>query len=129
MTNLELSNLPKTYIFDIDGTILEHCGGKDGIDKILPGVKEFWDKYITPQDKVILLTARNREWADKTKQLLNENGIIFNFMIAGLPVGERIQFNDIKPEGLLTAHAVNLKRDRGLSEVEISFSDVGTILY
>ena len=37
---LILSTLPKTWIFDLDGTILKHNGYKiDGEDTLLPGVK------------------------------------------------------------------------------------------
>lgn len=37
MEDLKLSSLPKTWIFDLDGTILVHNGYKNGGDRILPG--------------------------------------------------------------------------------------------
>ena len=35
-------------------------------------------------------------------------------MLTGMPTGERILINDIKPSGLRTALAINVKRDEGL---------------
>ena len=38
---LILSTLPKTWVFDLDGTILKHNGYKlDGEDTLLKGVKD-----------------------------------------------------------------------------------------
>ena len=39
---LILSTLPKTWIFDLDGTIVRHNGYKlDGKDSLLAGMKEY----------------------------------------------------------------------------------------
>ena len=39
---LILSTLSKTWVFDLDGTLLKHNGYKiDGKDTLLPGVKEY----------------------------------------------------------------------------------------
>ncbi len=55
---LILSTLPKTWIFDLDGTLLKHNGYKiDGQDKILCGVKEYFDK-ISVEDRILILTSR-----------------------------------------------------------------------
>ena len=37
---LTLSTLPKTWLFDIDGTLVKHNGYKEGGDVLLPGVRE-----------------------------------------------------------------------------------------
>ena len=45
---MDLSTLPKTWIIDVDGTLVKHNGYLiDGEDTILDGVKEFFDK-ISP---------------------------------------------------------------------------------
>lgn len=108
---LELSTMSKTWIFDLDGTIVEHNGYlKYGKDKLLQGVKEFW-KTLSDKDYVIILTARESKYRDLTLSFLEENGIWFTNIIFDAPKGERILINDIKPEGLHCAYAINTKRD------------------
>ena len=114
MENLKLSSLPKTWIFDLDGTILVHNGYKNGGDRILPGVKEFFDK-IPETDYILILTARKEEVLESTIEFLKDNGIRYNNILADIPFGERILLNDMKDSGLKTAYAVNLKRDEGLN--------------
>lgn len=113
MENLKLSSLPKTWIFDLDGTILVHNGYKNGGDRILPGVKEFFDK-IPETDHILILTARKEEVLESSIKFLKDNGIRYNEILADIPFGERILLNDMKDSGLKTAYAINLKRDEGL---------------
>ena len=113
MENLKLSSLPKTWIFDLDGTILVHNGYKNGGDRILPGVKEFFDK-IPETDYILILTARKEEVLESSIKFLKDNGIRYNEILADIPFGERILLNDMKDSGLKTAYAINLKREEGL---------------
>ena len=113
MENLKLSSLSKTWIFDLDGTILVHNGYKNGGDRILPGVKEFFDK-IPETDHILILTARKEEVLESSIKFLKDNGIRYNEILADIPFGERILLNDMKDSGLKTAYAINLKRDEGL---------------
>ena len=113
MENLKLSSLPKTWILDLDGTILVHNGYKNGGDRILPGVKEFFDK-IPETDYILILTARKEEVLESSIKFLKDNGIRYNEILADIPFGERILLNDMKDSGLKTAYAINLKRDEGL---------------
>ena len=39
-----LSSLPKTWLIDIDGTIVKHNGHLNGEDELLSGVLEFFVK-------------------------------------------------------------------------------------
>lgn len=110
---LNLSNLSKTWIFDLDGTILEHNGYKNGGDRILPGVKEFFEN-IPSDDYILLLTARTKEVIKETEEFLTNNNIRYNKILTDIPFGERILFNDMKNSGLKTAYAINLKRDAGI---------------
>ena len=114
---LVMSPLPKTWIFDLDGTLLVQNGYKFGEDKILPGVKEFFDK-IPPTDFILIVTAREEEVREQTINFLNEVGIRFDKIIFGVPTGERILINDDKPSGLVTSYAVRLKRDEGLGNLD-----------
>ena len=107
----EFSPLAKTWILDIDGTIVKHNGYKiDGYDTLLEGVKEFFSD-LPEDDKVILLTARKGEYLDNLKEFLKCNNIRYDYLISDMPFGERILINDRKPIGLNTAYAVNKNRD------------------
>jgi hypothetical protein len=111
MISLEVSNLNKTWIIDIDGTIFIHNSYLTGHDKIVEGFLEFYKKNITENDVIILVTSRKREYSLQTKESLEFFGVKFSHYIDELPAGERIIINDRKPSGLLTAHAINIARD------------------
>lgn len=113
MVGSNYSDLNKTWIFDLDGTLLKHNGYKNGGEELLPGVKEFFSK-ISKDDRIVILTARDTKYQQITEKFLNDNGIRFDHIIYDLPIGERILFNDKKPSGLKTAYAYNLDRDTGL---------------
>ena len=112
---LELSSLSKTWILDVDGTLVKHNGYLiDGYDTLLEGVKEFFEK-ISPDDKVVLMTARKEEYLPSLKEFLAQNNIRYDYLLTDMPMGERILVNDNKPSGLNCAYAVNKKRDAGLN--------------
>jgi hypothetical protein len=121
MIRLQLSSLSHTWIIDIDGTILKHNGYREGGDILLEGVRDFWGR-IPQNDIVILISARELEYARSTIDFLRENGIRFDHVIFGAPKGERILLNDIKPNGLTTAYAVNLERNCGLNGLSFTCS-------
>lgn len=111
MSELVLSTLSKTWIFDLDGTLLKHNGYKtDGTDTVLPGVKEYMDG-IPAEDKIVILTSRTEEYREMTLNFLKEQKIRYDEIIFNMPMGERIVVNDRKPSGLDMAVAVNLDRD------------------
>lgn len=106
-----LSTLPKTWIFDLDGTLLKHNGYKlDGKDTVLPGAREYL-AGLPLEDRVVILTSRTEEYREKTLCFLEENRIRYDDILFSMPMGERILVNDRKPSGLDMAVAVNLDRD------------------
>ena len=112
MKELELSTLAKTWMFDIDGTLVKHNGYKtDGYDSLLPGAAEYI-KGISERDRIIFLTSRTEEYREQTIRFLMDNGIRFDEIIFNLPYGERILVNDRKPSGIDMSIAVNLDRDK-----------------
>ena len=112
---MELSSLAKTWIIDVDGTIVKHNGYKiDGYDTLLEGVKDFFNN-ISDTDKVVLMTARKKEYIPALEEFLKTNDIRYDILLTDMPMGERILINDNKPSGLKTAYAVNAERDRGFS--------------
>ena len=112
----ELSPLPKTWVFDLDGTLVVHNGVYQGKDILLPGVKDFFSQ-INENDFVIIMTARPEQLKGPTTDFLKQEGIRYDLILFGLPTGERILLNDIKNSGLKTAYGVNLNRDEGLEKV------------
>lgn len=118
MTKLEFSPLSKTWILDIDGTLVKHNGYKiDAHDTLLDGVKEFFDN-LSPDDKVVMLTARKEEYLEDLKKFLKENNLRYDYLLTDMPMGERILINDRKPSGLDMAFAVNKNRD---AKLDISY--------
>lgn len=113
---MRLSTLAKTWIFDLDGVLALHNGYLEGGDRLLAGVAEFARK-IAPEDTVIVLSAREDELREASLAFLAQAGVRVDHAIFGLPIGERILFNDKKPGGLKTAYAVNLERDQGLEGI------------
>ena len=106
-----VSTLGKTWILDIDGTIVKHNGYKlDGKDSFLAGAKEFL-LNIPETDKIVFLTSRTEECKEQTERFFDENGIKYHAIIYGAPYGERILVNDKKPSGLEMSIAVNATRD------------------
>lgn len=109
---LTLSSLPKTWILDLDGTLVVHNGYKIyGKDIWLKGAREFL-LSLPQEDMIIFLTSRSKEYAKQTESFLKESGICYANIIYEAPYGERILINDNKPSGLCMAHAVDGQRDR-----------------
>lgn len=109
---MTLSHLPKTWVLDLDGTLVVHNGYKlYGKDIWLEGAKEFL-LSIPKEDMVIFLTSRTTECAALTEAFLRDGGIRWDHIIYGAPYGERILVNDDKPSGLCMAYAIGGIRDK-----------------
>jgi len=108
---ISVSSLGKTWIFDLDGTIVKHNGYKiDGQDSFLPGAEEFL-RSISKDDMIIFVTSRTDNYIEQTKTFLRNNHIRYDALIHNAPYGERIIVNDKKPSGLKTSLAINTERD------------------
>ena len=121
---IRLSNLPKTWIFDVDGTLVLHNGHiANDTEKFLDGVESFINENVKSDDVILLTTSRTEDETsfvvDKIKQICNCDVRI----VSSLPFGERLLFNDNKPSGLKTAYAINLRRDFGLVNVAVKFDE------
>ena len=108
---IHLSHMSKTWILDLDGTIVKHDGPfLDGEDSFLPGAKEFLQS-IPKEDMIVFLTARTEYEKPHTLRFLREKRVRYDHIIFNAGRGERILINDKKRDGLLTAFAVNTERD------------------
>ncbi len=109
---LTLSPLGKTWLLDLDGTVVKHNGYKiDGHDTFLEGAREFL-LGIPESDSIVFLTSRQDWCIPQTEEFLRAAGIRYDRIINNLPYGERIVVNDRKPSGLEVSVAVNLDRDQ-----------------
>ena len=109
---LVLSTLPKTWVFDLDGTLLKHNGYKiDGVDTLLPGVSEYL-ATIPDEDTIVIFTSRTDEYKQMTLDFLAKNGIRYDAIHFNMPMGERIIVNDRKTSGLDMSVAINIDRDK-----------------
>lgn len=109
---LVLSTLPKTWVFDLDGTLLKHNGYKiDGVDTVLPGVPEYL-ATIPDEDTIVIFTSRTDEYKQMTLDFLAKNGIRYDAIHFNMPMGERIIVNDRKTSGLDMSVAINIDRDK-----------------
>ncbi len=123
---IRLSPLPKTWILDLDGTLVVHDGPFImGKDEFLPGAREFLDS-IPKRDMIIFLTARSDYEKPLTMSFLKENNVRYDHIIFNAGEGERIMINDMKPDGLVTAYAVNTKRNRFCQTEFITDKHMGT---
>lgn len=111
-----VSSLGKTWILDLDGTIVKHNGYKtDGIDTLLEGAKGFMDQ-IPDSDMIVFITSRKEEYREMTELFLCEHQIRYDYIIFEAPYGERILINDRKPSGLNMSIAINTNRNEFLKD-------------
>lgn len=108
---IEMTALPKTWILDLDGTIVKHNGYKtDGKDTLLEEADLLIDQ-ISESDMVIIVTSRTEDYRELTENFLKEKNIRYDHIIYDAPYGERILINDNKPSGRKMAYAIDLDRD------------------
>ncbi len=86
---IRLSPMPKTWILDLDGTLVVHDGPFImGRDEFLPGAREFLDS-IPKRDMIIFLTARSDYEKPHTMRFLKENNVRYDHIIFNAGEGER----------------------------------------
>lgn len=118
----------KTYILDIDGTIVPNMSIEDlereypndaFIQNLLPGVQHFFTS-LTDGDKVIFTTSRIKKYRDMTIRTLKHNNIKYDHLIMDLPNGERILINDVPDKSIKKiAIAINVPRNSGFQDSSI----------
>jgi len=110
---------PKTIFLDIDGVLFEHTSGWYDKQRILPGSLQKVHQWIDEGHTIILTTARKECMRDITEKQLITAGFLYDMLIMNLPRGKRIVINDSKPNEKETALGIFVKRNEGLSDVEI----------
>jgi hypothetical protein len=121
---IDKPNLPKTIFLDIDGCVLKHNGGNlsetiKEEPELLPGVLEKLNQWESLGYQIIFTTSRKESLRKFTEEQLLKVGISFDQLIMGLTMGERILINDLKPNGIHTARTIELKRNAGLTTIQL----------
>ena len=114
---------PKTYLIDIDGTLLKHSGDITNLHTkfpaVLPGVLDKLRELDRKSCKIILISGRREGTRKQTEEQLASAGIIYDQLILGAGNGIRVLVNDCKPNSAeATAIAINLERNKGLEGIE-----------
>lgn len=112
--------LKKTWIFDLDGTLVVHGGYKTGPDILLDGIFDFF-LNIPENDFIVIITGRSKKYKKVTINNLKALGIRYDHIIFEAGTGARILVNDTKPSGYITAHCKSVKRNQGLDLQDFNF--------
>ena len=112
---------PKTYIIDIDGTLIKHQGKgirfqlypSDGT--VLEAAARVLNTLEQQGHHIVLMTARPEAFRDLTVQQLRGAYFVYHQLIMGVTSGERIIVNDTKPDDSPSCSAVVVKRNDGIS--------------
>lgn len=115
-----------TYIVDIDGTIITHLFdlshildmARGNTIQALPGVREVFDRWKNESAFIVLLTARPESMREVTEKQISEAGLFFDQLVMGAGNGPRTLINDLKPNGMVTAYAINVERNKGFAGIE-----------
>lgn len=115
----------KTILCDIDGTLITQFNQGisqqgTGYPPILDGTIDKINEWDRSGYNIILITGRRESQREVTEQHLRDLGIVYDQLIMGIGGGDRIVINDRKPNSDRdTAYAINLERNKGISDVEI----------
>jgi hypothetical protein len=87
--------------------------------EVLDGVFEKFQEWRSKDYYVVLTTARPESLRAFTTQQIVDMGLHFDQLVMGLPTGPRVVINDEKPNGMVTAFAKCVRRNKGLRHVDI----------
>jgi len=112
-----------TILIDLDGTCFLEQGNLHAIitkePVVLPGVHLRFAEWREKDYYVVITTARPESIRSLTLKHLTDNGLWCDQLVMGLPIGPRVVINDVKPNGMITAKAYCIERDKGLKNVNI----------
>ena len=117
--------IKKNSIFcDIDGTIFKYRKFETyetSPAEPIQSTIEYLQKQTEDGHMIILTTARPESMFEHTCKELSENKVPYNRLILGIERGPRFLINDTDPDNPgERAIGINLKRDEGISSVDIS---------
>ena len=116
---------PKTIFCDLDGTLVKHSNPVEAQNpdlklEVLSGTHDKLREWDSKGYYIIITTGRKRSAREATKKQLSRAGILYDELIMGFGGGYRYIINDTKPSSDTdTCFAINVKRNEGVSDVEI----------
>jgi hypothetical protein len=116
---------PKTIFCDIDGTLVKHApphisSTPNHKMELLEGTLEKLLEWDKKGYNIILTTGRKESLRTLTEKQLTEVGIFYDQLIMGIGGGTRYLINDCKPDGAVAAWAINIERDKGITDSNIN---------
>lgn len=110
---------PKTYFFDLDGTVLMHAHAYSNLKNapaLCPGVKKALDEIDSRGDKIVLVSARKESARKLTQEVLDELMVPYDQLVLGVSQGTRIIVNDkLEPDSPSRCKSVDVLTDKGWS--------------
>jgi hypothetical protein len=115
---------PKTIFCDIDGTLVKHVPPSTAASpkhkmELLEGTIEKLLEWDKKGYNIILTTGRKESLRTITEKQLSDVGIFYDQLIMGIGGGERWLINDKKSNGIETAIAINLNRNKGILNLNL----------
>ena len=119
----------KCVFCDIDGTLIYHKANPNYIVKdtlILDKTLEKLQQWTKENVYIVLTTARSKFNENKLRGLLYKLHIHYDDLITGLPSGQRILINDVKPSQpfIEQAKSINLERNSGIKDIGFDLNKV-----
>jgi len=114
-------NKHKTYIFDIDGVLLQNCGryGKNNWSNYFKPIKEninILKKLSDNGNEIIFMTARPEEHLNQFRDLMKELKINYKTIITSCNHSKRIIVNDFAPTNPYpSCESLSIKRNDNLA--------------
>ena len=115
----------KTIFCDLDGTLVKHSNPVEAQNpdlklEVLSGTHDKLREWDSKGYYIIITTGRKRSAREATKKQLSRAGILYDELIMGFGGGHRYIINDTKPSSDTdTCFAINVKRNEGVSDVDI----------
>jgi thiamine kinase-like enzyme len=125
LENLYISKNASTIFCDLDGTVIKHENIPDytrGME-LLPGAKEKIEQWRKDNAFIVFTTSRDEQYRTEMEKMLRYAGIIYEYLVMGLPPGPRYLINDKKPySDKEMAKAFEVERDKGIASIGHSFA-------
>lgn len=113
-----------TLFVDIDGTLVKYRKFSELAESILTPIQDvidFVNDHFDSGAVIIITTARPHSYREFTENELNNLGVKYHQIVMNCGRGTRVVLNDVDPDKpeLPRAIGINLKRDGGLTDIEI----------
>jgi ribonucleotide monophosphatase NagD (HAD superfamily) len=89
---------PNTFVFDLDGCLLEHVGSLSeclrAAPKALPGAVELLNRLQSEGHHIVIMTGRPTTCRRRTEDQISYTGLVYHQLVMGVTGGVRVLIND-----------------------------------